>query len=497
MKKNLKKIILVTVMLVSLLGITLTVLYAKNNLGNNINGMPEMNEESMESPPDMPNGNEQNNNVQGEQPQEMPNDSGTMKIQYEMDNQTTLTTQYIIMIIGLSALFSGCLIYLIMSRKNDKFYKVKDKLIICILATIVLTEFMVIGTSFVSNNYLLNNKGKNTIESSQKDEVTLDESHIASSTEINLSEEKTDVTINKAGKYTFTGTFDHSIIIDAGNEDVEIVLDNVTIENSETATIIGLNANKITIHLNDGTVNTLTDGGNSEYDGCIFSNAELEFVGSGQLIVNGNQNEGEGIATEAQNITFNGGTYMITSNDDGINAGGDGATITFNDGEFYIDASGDGIDSNKNSIINGGTIFVMGSDVGGDAGIDTDDGFVINGGTVIALGSDMIETPLESSQQKSLCFSLNSRIEKETIVTLMNDDNEIISFQASKSFKTIIISSQDLVDGNYELYVNGSNTGNLVNGIYQNSHYTKGDQLTINGETSFEITKIINVYKGE
>ena len=38
------------------------------------------------------------------------------------------------------------------------------------------------------------------------------------------------------------------------------------------------------------------------------------------------------IATEAKNITFNNGTYIITSNDDGINAGGDGATITINDG---------------------------------------------------------------------------------------------------------------------------------------------------------------------
>lgn len=323
----------------------------------------------------------------------------------------------------------------------------------------------------------------------------MDKSNIISSNKINLDEQQTDVTISEAGEYTFTGKFNHSIIVDAENEDVEIILNGVTIENSETATIIGLNANKITINLSDGTTNTLSDGGNSEYDGCIFSNAELEFVGSGKLILNGNQNEGEGIATEAKNITFNGGTYIITSNDDGINAGGDGATITFNDGEFYIDASGDGIDSNKNAVMNGGTIFVMGSDVGGDAGIDTDDGFTVNGGTVIALGSDMIETPLESSKQKSICFSLNSSIAKDTIVTLMKDDEEIISFKANKSFKTIIISSEDLVDGNYELYKNGSNTGNLVNGIYQKSEYTKGDKLTINGETNFEVSKIINLYR--
>lgn len=59
--------------------------------------------------------------------------------------------------------------------------------------------------------------------------------------------------------------------------------------------------------------------------------------GEGKLIVNGRQEEGEGIATEAKNITINSGVYEITSNDDGINAGGNGATITLNGGgELFI-----------------------------------------------------------------------------------------------------------------------------------------------------------------
>ena len=44
-------------------------------------------------------------------------------------------------------------------------------------------------------------------------------------------------------------------------------------------------------------------------------------------------------------------------------------------------------------IINGGTIYTMGSSVGGDAGIDIDGKFEINGGEVIALGSDMLQNP--------------------------------------------------------------------------------------------------------
>ena len=194
------------------------------------------------------------------------------------------------------------------------------------------------------------------------------------------------------------------------------------------------------------------------------------------------------------NMTFNGGTYIVTSNDDGLNAGGDGATITINDGTFYINASGDGIDSNKDAIINGGTIFVIGSDVGGNAGIDTDKGYTINGGVVVALGSDMLETPKESSSQKVIAFTLDNIIAKNTPVTLMKDEEEIISFEAPKNFKTIIISTKTLKDGEYELYTGGSNLGTLENGIYQNSNYSKGEKVLINSENTFIINGIINLF---
>lgn len=510
MKKNLKNIILIVIMVLSVVGISLTVLYAKNNATNDV-GAPEMMgggnmdfagempSGDMGSIPDMPSDGDSEtpsmpengrNNAFGDR-QDMKDDN--MGNRFE-NNKNTLTTSQIIIISVFSLTFTLSLMYLIMSRKDNKFYKITDKLVIYILSSIILTGVIACGTTYISNNFILNNV-KMSSESEEKDKVTLDKTNIVTSSNIDLSNETTDVTITTGGTYTITGSFTHALIIDADTEDVELILNNVTIENSETAAIIGLSANKITINLNEGSTNTLSDGGNSEYDGCIFSNAELEFKGSGTLIVNGNQNEGEGIATETQNITFNGGTYIVTSNDDGINAGGDGATITINDGVFYIDASGDGIDSNKNAIINGGTIFVMGSDIEGDAGIDTDDGFTINGGVVVALGSDMIETPLESSKQNAICFSLSNSISKDTIVTLMKDDEEIVSFSASKSFKTIIISTDTLTNGTYELYTGGTNTGTLVNGIYQNSNYTKGDLLTVNNKTSFEVSSTINLFR--
>lgn len=470
MKEKIKKIILMVAMLVSLTGIFVTVMIAKNNMANG---------DGRNSPPQMT---------------EM-SDSNRMEFAPGNKKVTKLETGYVVVIGVFSGTFSLSLLYLLMSIKNQKFYKNKDKLIVYILGNVVVIGTMLSLTTLITNNFILSNKNNpNMEENTEKDKVTLDESNSVTGSNIDLSKENTDVTITKGGTYTFTGEFTHSIIVDAKDEEVELVLNSVTINTENTATIIGLEANKITITLSDNTTNTLSDGGNSEYDGCIFSNAELVFEGNGTLVVNGNQNDGEGIATEAQNITFNGGTYKITSVDDGINAGGDGATITINDGTFYIDASGDGIDSNKNAIINGGRIFVIGSDVGGDSGIDTDDGYVINGGFVVALGSDMIETPGDDSKQNTLAFTLDSTISKDTIVTLMKDDEVIVSFSASKSFKTIIISTDSLEDGSYTLYEGGSNTGQLVLGIYQNGTYTKGNKISVNNNDSFTINKTINTY---
>ena len=515
MQRKTKNIISIVIILL-LCGSIIFTGYLKRN-SSNINDIPNMNQNGSE-PPEMPNGAEgeppakPEGEINGDpgntdEPPEKPDENMTPpdmrnngNMEWQVDNSNNNYT-YIILFGIESLTLSIILLYLIMSKFNKKSFKETftntDKILIYILGVIILTGGLTLTENLVTNNLKDNQNVNNpnpNMETDNKEDVVLDESNTINSNVINLSNQNTDVTITSAGTYTFSGDFSNSIIVDAKDEDVEIVLNGVTITNEKTATIIGLNANKITITLNAGTTNTLTDGGNSNYDGCIYSEAELVFKGNGKLIVNGNQNEGEGIATEAMNMTFNGGTYIVTSNDDGLNAGGDGATITINDGTFYINSSGDGIDSNKDAIINGGTIFVIGSDIGGNAGIDTDKGYTINGGTVVALGSDMLETPKESSTQKVMAFTLNSSISKNTPITLMKDDEEIISFAAPKSFKTIIISTKNLENGEYELYTGGTNSGTLVNGIYQNSNYSKGEKILINNEDTFKINETINLF---
>lgn len=500
MKQKVKSALLIVLMLASIAGMALTVYHAKggkqdNIIINNQQMSPDMQENSNgfkensgnNQPPSAPDNHFYSNE---EKMNEMPNDNRN-----DFKNGSNRLSMAHIAIIGVCSLvFSLCFVYLFMSIKNRNVFVNTDKVIIFVLSIALLTSWLTAGVSVSVNHFVLENDKAMGEVQAEKDKIELDESNTVHSEKIDLSNQKTDVTINKGGFYELSGAFSNSVIVDAENEEVELVLNSVKITNEKTAAIIGLAAKSITIHIQDETENVLSDGGNSEYDGCIFSNAELIFTGNGKLTVNGNQNEGEGIATEAANITINSGKFVITSNDDGINAGGDGATITINGGNIYVDASGDGIDSNKDAVINGGTLFVIGSDTGGDAGIDTDAGYVINGGTVVALGSDMIEAPESTGNQNSIAFSLNERVNKDTMVSLIRGDKAVISFTAPKSFKTLIISSASLENGDYNLFTEDKSAQNPDYGILADGSFTTANAVSVNNQDTFRVNSIVNSF---
>jgi hypothetical protein len=408
------------------------------------------------------------------QPQDMPQPQG---MPMNNNRQKQGVSMLSIGLIGGGSLIGAtCIMYLSMSHfGKKKAFVNKDKIMIYALSSVLLTEVIFGGAYIIKkqSNYFVEE------EKSEKEDVDLNGNDVHTSF-IRLDEYNENILINEGGTYTLTGSLEHSVIIDAENQDVILVFNGVTIKSDQTAAIVGKNQKTLTIQLEDKTTNTLSDGGNSEYDACIYSASDLIIEGNGTLIVDGCQNEGEGIATEDANITIHSGNIQIRANDDGLNAGGDqGGTITINDGQIYIDASGDGIDSNKDAIINGGTIFVMGSEQGGNAGIDTDAGYQINGGKIIALGTDMIEKPMSSSKQKSISLTLNTIIEKNTNITLTAQDQEVISFQASKAFKTLIISLPSLEEGSYQLLTQTTHTGDLINGIYGDGTYSQGQDLGI------------------
>lgn len=333
----------------------------------------------------------------------------------------------------------------------------KVQLIIIVILSIILSVLLFVIFKDNNKNNMFMPIEDEVEKETTKDDV--DNGNTINEENINLNNYESNINITKGGEYNISGSFNYSLIVNS-TEKVILNLNNVSINSEITASIANINTGELVINLPSGTTSTLKDKGSSEYDGCIYSSGKLTIQGEGKLYVYGNQEEGEGIATTDNDITINGGEIYIESADDGLNAGGDnGGTITINDGNIYIKASGDGIDSNKNLIINGGKVYTMGSSIGGDAGIDTDGSFEINGGEVIALGSDMLQIPDKSSKQRYASFTLNSKISKDSTISLKDsNDKEIISFTADEDFKTLIMSNSDLTTGTYYIYVNGEKT---------------------------------------
>ena len=261
--------------------------------------------------------------------------------------------------------------------------------------------------------------------------------------------------IDSAGAYRLSGTLEGSVFVDPGAGDVTLILDGAAIGSADTAGITAVSGDSLTIVLAEDTENSVSDGGSDDtYDAAIYSAVALTFDGTGTLTVNGNNQEG--ISTDGADMTFNGGVYTVTSQDDGINAGGDGGIITFNGGAFTINASGDGIDSNASAVFNGATVYVVGSAAGGDAGIDTDGGYAIYGGSVIAIGTDMIEAPSADTTQTTLALTLDETVAEGSVVALVDTNGSTVAeFTALQSFRTLIVSSAALEEGSCRLLVNG------------------------------------------
>ena len=222
-----------------------------------------------------------------------------------------------------------------------------------------------------------------------------------------------------------------------------------------------------TASLNGGSL-TIDSG-----DGGIHADAEMIIDGSS---INITQSY-EGI--EANAITVESGDISIFADDDSFNvAGGNdqsslnrmGANpfdvneenvLLFNGGTIYVNAAGDGLDSNGYTIINGGEITVSGPEYSDNGTLDAGGGTTITGGTILGSGSSgMAEGFASESTQVNVLENLNTTYEAGTQIEVTDaSGNTILSFQADKSFSSVIFSSADLVVGEtYTISVGGDLT---------------------------------------
>lgn len=171
------------------------------------------------------------------------------------------------------------------------------------------------------------------------------------------------VTITEGGTYVLSGEFTGSIIITTpADDEVNLVLNGVDITADTNAAIYCSQASLLTLILEEGTENTVTDAADFTYtntvdqepDAAIFSKGDLTIQGTGSLTVNASYNNG--IGTKDDLIILN-GNITVTAANHGLR-GRDSVAIV--DGTFDITAAADGIQSNNDEDTSKGWIVLTG-----------------------------------------------------------------------------------------------------------------------------------------
>ena len=143
--------------------------------------------------------------------------------------------------------------------------------------------------------------------------------------------------ITEAGSYVLTGTLQGSVYVDPDEGEVELILDSVDIDGGENAGIIAVSGDKLIINLPEGSVNRIAGSTGNLYDATIYSTIDTVFEGDGALYVISSASNG--IETENADLTFDGGSYAITAEENAITADGDQpGALTVNDGHFSTQA---------------------------------------------------------------------------------------------------------------------------------------------------------------
>ncbi len=206
--------------------------------------------------------------------------------------------------------------------------------------------------------------------------------------------------ISEPGTYTLTGSMRGSVCVDPGAGDVTLIMDNVDIDGGDSAGIMALSGDSLTIRLADSSMNSVTDGGmDAAHPAAIWSSVDTWLEGSGALQVTGTQ--GNGIDTGNASLTVRDGSWMVSA-----------AGAPFSGGSFSID-----------------------------------------GGWVVGLGQSVAQP---AGGQSAIGAELTGSIAQDSRVALRRADGQTaITFAAPQPFGAMLVSTPQLTMGSYGVYTEG------------------------------------------
>ncbi|WP_314257591.1 carbohydrate-binding domain-containing protein [Granulicatella elegans] len=298
------------------------------------------------------------------------------------------------------------------------------------------------------------------------------------------------ITISKAGTYVISGESNGlQLKVDAEKEaDIHIIFKGVTMTNTN-APINIQKANIVTITLEDGTNNTLSDSSENsdeKANAVLFSKVDLIINGTGTLNTNAQKNNGIK-ANDILHIT--GGTYHINTIGNAFNVNDE---LNIAHTNMSIDAKDDAVKVDNDENLSVGNMFLSDNTFTIKAG---DDGIHASGNLVIESGTYVIENSTEGIEGRTITIqdgdvkvyasddgvnAANANVNQDEISFTMNGGNLFVEVGEGDT---------DCIDSNGNITVTGG-TIQLVgqSGFdFDGTAVYTGGEITINGEKQSEI----------
>ena len=335
--------------------------------------------------------------------------------------------------------------------------------------------------------------------------------------------------ISQKGIYVLSGTLDGQIRINT-NETVILVLYEAYINSPYSTAILFENAYEFDnsefdyeeaklfdishagaqIIISDGTENTIKSSKKGEKDGAaIHTSVSLlisgETKGDGILNIKAKR---KGIETE-KHLFINGGKIRISTEDDAIKTkSSNDCMVIIRGGKILINSGlgnqGDEINSGGYVLLDGGEIISASNPR--PIGIEAIKETIINGGSVFSLGSFMDKIS-SLSVQPSMKLIFDSEIDSSSMITIKDSDGyELISYCANsadfisgkrRSYIIAVVSNPWFkLKGVYHLFLNGIQLGYTGNGEEHELEKTNSLDSSEVIKTDFILNSFTTIFSG-